>query len=178
MHPPDFWISACPVFSVHRPLFIFLTFESLNTMPALMTYGFLSPARPLTETQTLIPTHSLASSPGSLKGISNLAVQNQTLDLFLMTVNGNFILLSGQSENLGIIFDSSLPHLHAIHPYWALFRKLFTIQLLLTIFTGTISCSNYCNRLPAGVPIPVNDPFHHTKMLWFLCPSVIKFEEW
>lgn len=51
MHPPDLWISACPVFSVHRPLFIFLTFESLNTMPALMTYGFLSPARPLTETQ-------------------------------------------------------------------------------------------------------------------------------
>lgn len=76
-----------PEVSVHRPFSSFLTFKSLNTTYTLITRGFLSPTQTSCLHADSYSTDSLASSLGSLKGISGFRVQNQILDLSLKTTS-------------------------------------------------------------------------------------------
>lgn len=76
-----------PGVSVHRPFSSFLTFKSLNTTYTLITHGFLSPTQTSCLHADSYSSDSLASSLGSLKGISGFGVQNQILDLSLKTTS-------------------------------------------------------------------------------------------
>lgn len=76
------------------------------------------------------------------------------LTALFMTVNGKCLLLSTQSKNLGVIFDSSLLRLLK-----STSKSYFLSKIGDSLRTHFPLCSNYCNSLLTGAPLSFIDPF-------------------